>query len=136
MLEQWRADQLLRVRKVYGATLRVNLAAGTDADYPVESDDGNEHFLLDVRTSRRNPRKARFQLRYRREIVLARLCTSVPHGNPDGVRVGWPHLHLYREGEHDKWAEELVGLDDKESALKFFCMRISLPDPVIYGGHT
>jgi hypothetical protein len=72
MLEQWHADQLLRVPKVYSVSLTVVLTPGGQDDYPVESDDGGHHFLLDVMSSRRNRRKARFQLRYRRDIVPAR----------------------------------------------------------------
>jgi hypothetical protein len=134
MLEQWRADQLLTVPKVYSATLGVNLRPGVGEDYPVESDDGDDHFLLDVWSSRRNLRKARFQLRYRRDIVLARLCTAKPHGNPDGTDVGSTHLHLYREGDHDKWASEVGPFEDVFAALQFFCKRINLPAPEIQGG--
>lgn len=136
MLEQWRADQLLRVPKVYETSLRVTLTPGADVDYQVVSDEGDEHFLLDVRTSARNRRKARFQLRYRRELVLARLCTSAPHGNPDGVRIAWPHLHRYREGYGDKWAEQLGEFIDIASALEHFCKVINLPAPEIRGGLT
>lgn len=37
-------------------------------------------------------------------VVLARLDFGAPHRNPDDTEVGVPHLHLYREGFHDKWA--------------------------------
>ncbi|GAA1980812.1 DUF6978 family protein [Amycolatopsis minnesotensis] len=136
MLEQWHADQLLRARKVYSRSLRVDLEQGADHDYAVESDDGNDHFLLDVRRSLRNPLKARFQLRYRRDIVLARLCTSVPHGNPDGTVIGFPHLHKYREGDLDKWAETVDNFADPAEALNFFCREINLPEPELQGGLT
>ena len=73
MLEQWEADQLLLARKVYSHDTVVDLGHGTDNDYQVETDDGTEFFLLDVRGPGRKPAKARFQLRYRRTIVLARM---------------------------------------------------------------
>jgi len=133
MLEQWHANQLLHVPKVYSSTLMIDIGRGADHDYPVESDDGNDHFLLDVRASHRNPRKVRLQLRYRRDIVIARLCTAVPHTNPDGRRLGFPHLHLYREGQDDKWAEELADLEDKAAALEYFCTRVRLPAPTPSG---
>lgn len=41
-------------------------------------------------------------------IVLIRLdIDGAPHTNPDGVRLSGTHLHLYREGYDDKWAEPL-----------------------------
>ncbi|WP_157358401.1 hypothetical protein [Amycolatopsis sp. ATCC 39116] len=134
MLEQWRADQLLRVAKVYSLSSPINLAQGADDDYPVESDDGSEHFLLDIWRPKRNVRKARFQLRYRRDIVLARLCTSVPHTNPDGLQLGFPHMHRYRESDGDKWAEKVDGTTDLTSALDYFCKAVNLPAPDLQGG--
>jgi hypothetical protein len=135
MLEQWEADRLLFVRKVYSSILVVNLIQGVNEDYAVESDGGTEHFLLDVYRSRRNPLKARFQLRYRRDVVLARLCTVTRHTNPDGAVIGYPHLHRYREGYGDTWAAD-VSLSDGEvaTALKYFCHSINLPEPHTQGG--
>ncbi|GAA3461442.1 hypothetical protein J2S66_004857 [Saccharothrix longispora] len=60
MLEQWEADHLLRMPKTYSGSLTVDLEQGADDDYQLESDDGTRYFVLDVRRSRRNPRKARF----------------------------------------------------------------------------
>jgi hypothetical protein len=71
MLEQWEADHLLRARKLYSHDAVVDLGRGADNDYQVETDDGLEFFLLDVRGPGRNPAKARFQLRYRRDIVFS-----------------------------------------------------------------
>lgn len=135
MLEQWDADRLLFVRKVYSSNLIVDLGQGVNEDYTVESDDGTEHFLLDVYRARRNPLKARFQLRYRRDVVLARLCTVTKHTNPDGAAIGYPHLHRYREGYGDTWATD-VPLPDNEvaTALKYFCHSINLPEPRTQGG--
>jgi hypothetical protein len=48
---------------------------------------------------------ARYQLRGRQDIVLSRLDFDRPHRNPDGVEIEVPHLHLYREGFGDKFAE-------------------------------
>jgi hypothetical protein len=136
MLEQWEADHLLHTPKVYSNSLSVDLSPGVDDDYPLESEDGTEFFLLDVWRPRRNLRKARFQLRYRRGIVLARLCTSVTHLNPDDQHVGAPHLHLYREGCEDKWATRVGPHEDLSASLGFFCKQINLPVPVLQGGLT
>src|SRR5690349_5974217 len=105
MLEQWQANRLLAVPKVYAVTTMIDIAPGTDYDYQLESDDGYETFIFDVRVPRRNVSKTRFQLRYQRNIVLARLCHSAPHTNPDREFVESPHFHTYRERFDDKWAE-------------------------------
>jgi hypothetical protein len=133
MLEQWEADALLAVEKVYSATTVVDLTLGADADYRVEAFDESSSFILDVRRATRNPTKATYQLRYRRDIVLARLCTSVRHTNPDAAVVEPPHLHLYRQGDADKWAVPLEqgSLDD---LLRQFCKQVNLPEPDIQGG--
>jgi hypothetical protein len=39
------------------------------------------------------------------EILLRLDIDGPPHVNPDGVEVPSPHLHVYREGYGDKWAE-------------------------------
>lgn len=76
----------------------INVTPGVSDFYLLESDDGTESFQLDVHCGRRNRTKASFQLRYEREIILARLCTSVPHTNPDGITLSAPHFHRHREG--------------------------------------
>jgi hypothetical protein len=136
MLEQWEADNLLHLQKVYTVTTAVTLSGGVDNDYPIESADGAEHFLLDVAQYRRNINKARFQLRFRRDIVLARMCTAVPHTNPDGERLAGPHFHSYREGYEDRWAEQLTPFESTMAALMEFCKRINLPIPDIQGGSS
>ncbi|MDQ3154786.1 MAG: hypothetical protein M3R63_24670 [Actinomycetota bacterium] len=108
MLEQWEADNLLRAGKVYSHDLIVDLSHGADNDYQVETDDGDELFLLDVRGPGWNPQKVRFQLRYRRSVVLARMCIVAPHTNPGGVKVGSPHFHTYREDYDDKLRQKSV----------------------------
>lgn len=134
MLEQWEADLLLRGRKIYSQAAVVDLGRGADNDYQVETTDGNEFFLLDVRGPGRNPGKACFQLRYRREIVLARMCLAAPHTNPDGAKVPAPHFHRFHEDYHDKIAEHVAEFETLGDALEDFCRRINLPVPTIQGG--
>jgi hypothetical protein len=70
--------------------------------------DGREHFLLDFYQGTIRINKVTSNHRYARTIVLARLCLNGPtHTNPDGERIDGTHLHLYREGYGDKWAEPL-----------------------------
>lgn len=134
MLEQWQADRLLGMPKVYVETTTVDLSPGTDGFYILESDDESESFFLDIYRGRINQMKAKFQLRYGREVVLSRMCTAVSHTNPDGAPLTFPHFHKYREGFGDKFAEQLEPFADIASALYFFCDRINLPQPSIQGG--
>jgi hypothetical protein len=136
MLEQWQADRLLGMPKVYIETTTVDLRPGKDGFYILESDDESESFILDISRGRMNQMKARLQLRYGREVVLSRMCTAVPHTNPDGTLLTFPHLHRYTEEFGDRVAEQLEPFVDVASALNFFCDRINLPQPDIQGGIT
>ena len=67
--------------------------------------DGRDRFLLDIWRSAKNVRRARFQIRAKRAVVLARLgIGGAAHRNPDESEVPAPHLHLYRRGWGDGWA--------------------------------
>ena len=81
---------------------------GGSLTIPLISADGRERFLLDIRRGRVNLQKGSYQNRARNVVVLARLCFGGnPHDNPDGINIGSPHLHVYREGYGDKWAYAL-----------------------------
>ncbi len=134
MLEQWKADQLLSTAKIYSHTTTVELVPGTSVEYQVEDVDGHEFFVLDVWCARRNAQKGRIQLRYQRSVVLARLCTAVPHTNPDHEVLRGPHLHRYREEYDDKWAEQVEPFTDLAQAIEFFCNKINLAVPDVQGG--
>lgn len=43
-----------------------------------------------------------FMLRARQIYSFARLDFNSPHRNSDGLEMGVPHLHLYKEGYGDK----------------------------------
>lgn len=58
--------------------------------------------------------KLKFHTRSHKVIVLARLdIDGAPHTNPDGEILDGTHLHIYREGYEDKWAEPLSSDDFK-----------------------
>jgi hypothetical protein len=134
MLEQWEADRLLAMRKIYSFNTVIDLSIGVSRDYQLEDVDGNEFFLLDIWRGKRNRNKARFQLRYGRDIILARLCTSIPHTNPDGSLIEPPHFHSYREEYECRYAETVNNVEGPVQALTFFCEKINLPIPDIQGG--
>lgn len=136
MLEQWEAERLLTMPKIYTYDATISLDPGSSQDHPLESHDGTEFFLLDVRRSRRNPQNVRLQLRYRRDVVLARLCLSKRHRNPDQELINAPHFHKYREGYDDKFAEDVDPFVDIAAALGFFCKQINVPMPAMQGGNA
>src|SRR5271170_1200079 len=80
-------------------------AAGQRASLALTSLDKRENFALDLTRAQIKLTKATYQNRARQAIILMRLdLDGPPHRNPDGVEVPCPHLHLYREGYGDKWA--------------------------------
>jgi hypothetical protein len=71
---------------------------------PLEALTGREAFMLDISRGGISLEKRTYQHRGRHTLILARLDFGNPHRNPDDQEVGVPHVHLYREGFHDKWA--------------------------------
>lgn len=90
------------------------------------SDDGRESFFLDLYRGRRRAYKISLQNRARQTVPLRRLdLQGAKHTNPDGQIVPAPHLHIYREGFRDKWAEPappgiFSNLDDVWTTLHDF----------------
>jgi len=79
---------------------------GESLTVPLQSPDKREHFLLDISRGRIDLQKVKMQNRGRQVVVLVRLDLSgPPHRNPDDTEVPVPHLHIYREGFGDKWAQ-------------------------------
>lgn len=80
--------------------------AGQAISLGARSRDGREEFLIDVnRRGRIKLTKCTYQERYATVEILLRLdLDGPPHTNPDGQTLPCPHLHVYREGEGDKWA--------------------------------
>ena len=77
-------------------------------EIPLLSVDQREHFILDIGRGRINLLKGTYQTRAKQTVILARLdFGGAPHRNPDGIEVSSPHLHIFREGFADKWAQPL-----------------------------
>lgn len=111
--------------------------AGGKLCVPRESLDGREAFTLDLTRGRINIHRGTYQHRARNTVVLARLdFGGAPHRNPDDEEVGVPHLHLYREGYGDRWAEPVPAehfgrLEDRwQTLLDFmrFCSIVRAPE--------
>lgn len=103
---------------------------------PLRSEDGREEFSLDIYNGKIELTKYTYNTRARKTVILARLdLGGPPHRNPDGVEIPCPHLHLYREGYGDKWADQvppLFGLmtDAFQSLQEFmtYCNITNKPD--------
>lgn len=108
-LSQTDADALLAMEKHRcNDTVWSYPTPGVRIAIPLTSVDGREPFLLDVYRGRIALAKGTYQNRARQVVVLARLdFGGAPHRNPDGEKVGSPHLHVYRQGFGDKWAYPL-----------------------------
>lgn len=106
-ISQELADALIQMRKVKctDTTLHYPIKTRTEI-IPLQSEDGREQFFLDIHQGQINLKQTTLQNRGRQVIILVRLdLHGPPHKNPDGVIVPCPHLHRYREGYADKWAE-------------------------------
>jgi hypothetical protein len=107
VLTQSEADILLTMTKSFASAAAISISPGVDDTRELIGVDPKERFLLDVWRSTFRLSKLRFQTRGRQVIVLRLDIDGAPHTNPDGVRLSGTHLHLYREGYDDKWAEPL-----------------------------
>src|SRR5690242_11611333 len=106
LLTQDEADTLLALEKHRADTNTYFYPGpGTSLIIPLISADRREPFLLDINRKYIYIHRATYMNRVRTIIILARLdIEGPPHQNPDGIDIPTPHLHLYREGFHDKWA--------------------------------
>ncbi len=138
-LGQAEADRLLQMEK--------RRASDDDVDYPgpgerisapLVSVDGRERFHLDLHRGGINLRKYKYQNRWERVIVLARLdFGGAPHRNPNDEEVDSPHLHLYREGFGDRWAfpvpsDDFSNLDDPWTTLEEFMRFCNVAEPPLF----
>jgi hypothetical protein len=107
-LTQGESDALIAMTKTFASADAVAIPPGVDDTRDLLGADPRERFLLDIWRSTFRLSKVRLQTRGRQIVVLVRLdIDGAPHTNPDGTRLAGTHLHLYREGYEDKWAQPL-----------------------------
>jgi len=136
-LSQAEADELMRMEKHRLDVDAVSFPApGRNLTIALRSTDGREEFLLDVWRSAKNARRARFQLRARRSVILARIdLGGQPHHNEkDDTDIPAPHLHLYREGWGSGWARPVpsanfTNVDDHHWTLEEFMIYCNITEP-------
>ena len=103
------ADKLISMPKYYQGRSSIVFEPGMNAEEElVAVDDPREIFRLIIDRGKINPAKAKYMTLARRSVPLLRLeLGGNPHRNPDGLIVLCPHLHRYREGFGDRWAEPI-----------------------------
>ena len=103
---------------------------------PLHDLGAREMFMLDISRGGISLERRTYQTRARQTAILARLDFGSPHRNPDDEEIGVPHLHLYRAGYGDKWAqlapaEHFPNIADLWLTLfdvMKFCNIVELPD--------
>jgi len=117
-LTQNEADALIAAEKHRIDNKRYDFPGlGGSLTIQLVSSNKRENFILDIRRGRIDLNRATYQNRGRQVVTLIRLDLGAqPHRNPDQKEIPSPHLHIYREGYGDKWAEPLPA--DKFSNIK------------------
>jgi hypothetical protein len=130
-LTQIQAQTLIEALKEAVRKTPFTWEANTRYDEPLIAieQDGVEFIL----TLNRNPFEIRLHLRTRMDnIGLCRIDAAPYHSNPDGTELrNTPHMHVYREGYGDKWAEPIdwYNADDPQATLERFLDEINARFP-------
>lgn len=109
MLSQQEADSLIaelkEIREISGPIAFPQ--PGDRQKLDLVSTDGAHSFVVDI--SRKGymnfVKKCTYQGRFQKDVILLRLDVDGPeHTNPDGETLPRTHLHIYREGQGDRFA--------------------------------
>jgi hypothetical protein len=137
-IPQIEADSLMAMEKHRANNATYNFPDSDESlTIPLISFDKREDFLLDLSRGKIDLTKVKYQNRARVAIILLRLdLAGAPHRNPDGAEISCPHLHKYREGFGDKWAEPLPAnvfsnLNDVQQVLLDFMSYCNVTQPPI-----
>lgn len=108
-ISQEEANRLFELTKIREDNIVYKFPGrGDNLSIPIVSEDKREKFLLDIHRGNINLKKITNQMRAHQAIILARIdLNGQPHTNPDGTIINSPHIHIYKEGYNDKWAEPL-----------------------------
>ncbi|MCL2304813.1 MAG: hypothetical protein FWC43_05665 [Planctomycetaceae bacterium] len=109
-LSQADADQLVAMEKHCFENKRYEFpSGGKKISILLFSHDRRHEFALDIHSGQVDLKKYTFGNRTRSVITLIRvdLRERGRHVNPNNTIITGPHIHRYREGFGDKWAEPL-----------------------------
>jgi hypothetical protein len=109
VLSQTEVDTLVAMRKVFVRPAIVGFPPGLDETHELRDPSGRELFLLDLSRGTMVLAKVKMQVRGRKIIPLVRVDLFGSHTNPGPghERIDGPHIHVYREGDGDRWAKPL-----------------------------
>lgn len=106
-------EQLLTMKKVFEQAV-VLPTSRESKTYNIKSDDGTEHFTLNVsRGQVFELVKSKLNTSYRKIPIVRVEFNARPHLNPDGTKTGRDHIHIYKEGYGMSWAYDLSTFDEK-----------------------
>lgn len=125
MLNQAEADAYIAESKYFPLPTAVPVAPGVNASYQLVGSASGTAFQLDVWRGSIRLTRVKLQNRVKTSTVLVRI-DDARHTNPDGTQMEGFHIHRYREGFDDKWAEPLNEDDfgdtsDVENLFRAFC---------------
>jgi hypothetical protein len=135
-LTQAEADDLIAMEKFKkdNSQWQVPITGGS-VSIPLLSSNKRDEFVLDLSRGRIDLVKGKCQNRARQNAVLVRLdFGGQPHRNPDDEEIPCPHLHIYREGYGDKWAQPVPATmfsntNDRWVLLQDFMAFCNIIDP-------
>lgn len=107
MINSEEFDRLMAIKKLLKDNNIIAIPSlGKRQDYEVVSMDKKEQFVLTISRGTIDISKIKYQNLYKRyNLILVRIDLAGPrHLNPDGIFIGHPHIHIYKEGYGDKWA--------------------------------
>lgn len=131
-IRQTEADALIAVEKHYRGEETYNFPSlGGSLRLPLFSKN-SEEFSLDITRGKIEVTKNTFQGRARKVIILVRLDIDqfARHRNPDDEWIVGHHIHLYKEGYHDRWAYPIppvfTNINDISQTLDEFMNYINI----------
>jgi hypothetical protein len=121
------AKRLIKTPKIYTGHENHHFPPnGEEINIPLVSEFGDTDFILDIESKSLTLHGYKYQQRVYKSIILVRVDLGPkPHYNPGRVLVPGPHIHIYKEGYHDKIAyplpnKEITQMNDKMAALDEF----------------
>jgi hypothetical protein len=89
---------------------------------PLKATNSRNSFLVDFYRGGFEISKYTVNKRYQQTIILLRYDNGGRHTNPDDKTFDGPHVHLYREGFHDKFAYPVdkIGIEDSDTMEEVF----------------
>ncbi len=114
-LTQSEADRLIKMTKQFKSQEILDIQRGEKMTYALTAPaDKSIPFHIDTHRGKRNRWKFTYNHRAKKAFILVRLDIDGTHKNPDGEKIIGDHIHIYKEGYHDRWAYPLSQFEEYE----------------------